>query len=318
MKKRVLELYQMLSRRHKPLSLEQITRELEISKRTALRYIKELRTQHQAPIESVRGLGYVCKRKSESLELSGQWFFTAELEILLLLHVFMSRMAPSTLESSLHPFIETIKNRLRKSKPNRTFPVERVRILMSHKRTLPDGVLQSVVSALSDTKRIRIQYNSRSSRTPSQRTLSIQRLVYYRDHWYIDAWDHSRNDLRTFSLDRIKELERTSESAIQLEDEKLDLTFRVGYGIFAGSVKGKAKLRFSKEIAPWVATERWHTLQESSFDKGGSYLLEVPYSNTPELVGEILRYGPDVEVLGPPELRTEVQKRLTQAASLYT
>jgi predicted DNA-binding transcriptional regulator YafY len=45
--------------------------------------------------------------------------------------------------------------------------------------------------------------------------------------------------------------------------------------------------------------------------------LEVPYSNDRELVGDLLRYGADVEVLEPPELRAHVAQALRAAAAPY-
>jgi predicted DNA-binding transcriptional regulator YafY len=49
----------------------------------------------------------------------------------------------------------------------------------------------------------------------------------------------------------------------------------------------------------------------------GSYILEVPYSNDQELVMDLLRYGSDVEILEPPELRQRMREALRIAAKLY-
>jgi predicted DNA-binding transcriptional regulator YafY len=49
----------------------------------------------------------------------------------------------------------------------------------------------------------------------------------------------------------------------------------------------------------------------------GSYVLELPYSREPELVMDVLRHGPGVEVLAPPSLRARVAEELSAAASQY-
>ena len=49
----------------------------------------------------------------------------------------------------------------------------------------------------------------------------------------------------------------------------------------------------------------------------GSYLLRFPYAQEPELVMDILRYGPDVRVLAPDSLREAVAMKLRAAAALY-
>ncbi len=65
-----------------------------------------------------------------------------------------------------------------------------------------------------------------------------------------------------------------------------------------------------------MADERWHPEQKGRYD-GNHYLLEIPYSDDRELVLDILKYGPDVEVIAPASLRREVAERLRLAAQRY-
>jgi predicted DNA-binding transcriptional regulator YafY len=58
-------------------------------------------------------------------------------------------------------------------------------------------------------------------------------------------------------------------------------------------------------------------MQESSFDADGSYLLSFPYADDRELIGDIMRYGADVQVLAPAALRSKVQKGFLEAAAKY-
>ncbi len=76
-------------------------------------------------------------------------------------------------------------------------------------------------------------------------------------------------------------------------------------------------LRFDPRRARWVAKERWHRDQQGRFLDDGSYELRVPYSNALELIMDVLKYGPDVEVLEPLELREAVAGRLRAALDLY-
>ena len=78
-----------------------------------------------------------------------------------------------------------------------------------------------------------------------------------------------------------------------------------------------ATLRFTPERARWIAAEQWHPDQQGSWLDDGSYQLRLPYSDSRELVLDILRYGPDVEVIGPKELREEVKKKLLAALENY-
>jgi predicted DNA-binding transcriptional regulator YafY len=100
-------------------------------------------------------------------------------------------------------------------------------------------------------------------------------------------------------------------------EQTLNEVLASGYGIFSGKADKQARLRFTPEQARWVASERWHPEQVSCFDNDGSYLIEIPYSNDGELIMDILRYGADVEVEAPAELRRKVKRRLEEAAARY-
>ncbi len=77
------------------------------------------------------------------------------------------------------------------------------------------------------------------------------------------------------------------------------------------------RLLFTPERSPQVAREQWHPLQESQVHPDGSYELSIPYSDDPQLLDDILSFGPDVEVLAPQDLRQKVQRRLLAAAGRY-
>jgi len=81
--------------------------------------------------------------------------------------------------------------------------------------------------------------------------------------------------------------------------------------------KAWAMLKFSPERARWVAGEVWHPLQESKTEADGSYVLSFPYSDDRELLGDIIRFGADVEVLVPPDLRSRIKRALHAAAGRY-
>lgn len=86
-----------------------------------------------------------------------------------------------------------------------------------------------------------------------------------------------------------------------------------GYGIFAGKQVEWASLRFSPERARWVAAETWHPQQRGHWDDRGRWVLELPYADPRELVMDILRHVPEVEVLEPEGLREVVAQKLRQA-----
>jgi predicted DNA-binding transcriptional regulator YafY len=70
-------------------------------------------------------------------------------------------------------------------------------------------------------------------------------------------------------------------------------------------------------VRAWVSGEVWHPKQEGRLQDDGTYLLRFPYAQEPELVMDILRYGPDVRVIAPESLRESVAAKLRAAAALY-
>ncbi|MCZ7601102.1 MAG: WYL domain-containing protein [Gammaproteobacteria bacterium] len=96
----------------------------------------------------------------------------------------------------------------------------------------------------------------RARPTPSPGVRSRpQRLTRYRDNWYLDAWCHHREALRSFSLDRISHPRANGDAARDIEESNLDRHFASAYGIFAGEANEVAVLRFTRERARWVAEE---------------------------------------------------------------
>lgn len=90
-----------------------------------------------------------------------------------------------------------------------------------------------------------------------------------------------------------------------------------GFGIFSGSAHEIAVLRFNRYRARWVSEESWHPQQRGRWLPDGGYELSLPYAREAELVMDILKYGPDCEVLKPPPLRAAVAERLRLTLSLY-
>jgi len=165
-------------------------------------------------------------------------------------------------------------------------------------------------------KRLSFSYRARSSAGNTHRQTDPQRLLHYRSNWYLLAVCRTADALRLFSLDRISEPRVEDAPSLQLPVEDIDGFSYSSFGIFGGGPKGIAHLRFTEHAAEWVADEIWHSDQIGEHRDDG-YHLRMPYSDERELAMEVLRYGPDVEVLEPPELRSEIVQRIRKMADMY-
>jgi proteasome accessory factor C len=176
----------------------------------------------------------------------------------------------------------------------------------------------SVLSATLRRKQLTFGYHSRGSDERTQRVVSPQRVVHYREAWYMDAWDEVKQDLRSFSVDRMSNAIEQSDSARAVPEKELDEHFAGAFGIFGGRPDKTAVLLFTAERARWVADEVWHPKKSARYLEDGSYELSVPYRDSRELVMEILRHGPHVTVIAPESLRQEVAQQLTATLRRYT
>ena len=175
----------------------------------------------------------------------------------------------------------------------------------------------AVIPAESEARRLRVKHFNRASGAETERDLSPQSLVFYRDNWYLDAWCHLRNDLRSFAVDAFREAAMLDERAKEVPKAELEEYLSSGYGIFAGRKVEWATIRFTPLAARWVSAQRWHSKQRSRTEADGSYVLELPYANDQELLMDVLKFGPEAEVLAPPALRERAAMQLREAARKY-
>ena len=195
-------------------------------------------------------------------------------------------------------------------------PIERkLRLIHFAPQKVEPKHFQTIAGGLLQGKRLRLQYWNRERSEQTSRAISPQQLVHYRENWVLDAWCHLRNELRIFALEAVQSVHVLDEAAIEVSPEDMQAHFRSGYGIFAGQALHRARVKFTAKRAQWVDKETWHHDQTSTYLADGSYVLEVPYSNDQELVMDLMRHSPEVEVLDPPELRQRLHAALCAAAS---
>lgn len=307
----------LLSRRC--VHFSEMQQRLEISRATLYRDLRDLRDRMQLPIVSDRAMGtYAIDRGTQRHELPGLWFSSTEIHALLsTLQLLDSIDGSGILAEQVAPLRQRLCNLLESRADAAGDIARRVRIVGSTQRTCDPRHFQVVATALMQRRRLQISYAARSDGLLSEREISPQRLVHYRDNWYLDAWCHLRGGLRSFAVDAMRVAKIVDVTACEIEADQLDAALNAGYGIFNGPASYQAELMFSAERARWVASERWHPQQHGEFLPDGRYLLRVPYSQDPELIMDILKYGPDCEVVGPEGLRQKVEQLLLAAARRY-
>ena len=296
-------------------------RELEVSRATFKRDIEYMRDRLNAPIEWDRGDGgyrYTSGVTGQQQSLPGLWFNASEAYALLMMQALLSEMQPGL----LGPHIAPLKARLRAVIESGKHPAgdveSRVKLLSVAARPVTDKNFEVVAAALLGRQRLQILYYSRVRNESSIREVSPQLLIHHRGNWYLGAWCHQQEAMRSFAMDAIEQASVLSKSSKAMPKKALDGFVGQGYGIFSGSDVQWAKLRFTEERARWVSRELWHPLQRLTAQEDGRLVMELPFTDLRELSMDILRQGRHVEVLGPPELRAQVAQELRKTLGQYS
>ena len=307
-----------LIRKHGSTSMAFLMRELEVSQASVKRDFDFLRDRLGCPLDWDRSRRAWVIRDDLAdggrFELPGIWFDSSEVFALLAMLHLVEGVQPGLLEEHVGP----LKTRLRSLLAEGTRsvdPIERkLKLIHFAPRKVETKHFQLIAGALLGGKRLHLRYLNRDRKQHTERTISPQQLVHYRENWVLDAWCHTRDALRTFALEAMQDVRVLDEQALEVSPQEMQEHFRSGYGIFASKAKHRARLKFTPERAQWVGKETWHHDQTSTHLDDGSYVLEVPYSNDQELVMDLLRHSPEVEVLEPPELRLRLHTALCAAA----
>lgn len=301
-------------------SMSFLKEELEVSEATLKRDFAFLQDRLGCPLEWDRTKrGWVIRDELAAggrFELPGVWFDSSEVVALLTMLHLVEGVQPGLLEDHVAPLKLRLRSMLAEGTMS-TRPIEnKIRLIHFAPRKVEPKHFQQVASGLLEGKRLHLEYWNRDRKESTKRIISPQQLVHYRENWFLDAWCHSRNALRSFSLDAIQSVRVLNESSIEISSKEMEDHFRSGYGIFAGPATKRAQLKFTPERAQWISKETWHHNQTNAYAEDGSYLLEVPYSNDQELIMDLLRHSPEVEVVAPPELRQKLHAMLCAASEI--
>ena len=296
-------------------------RELEVSLATLKRDLEYMKSRHNAPIEWDRDAGgyrFVQPQPAApKYELPGLWFNPREAQALLTMEHLLHNLDPGLLGAHVEPLKARLTALLSAGEHKAEEVRKRIRVIPLGARRHEPKHFQVVASALLARERLHLKYWNRSNDETTERDVSPQRLVHYRNNWYLDAWCHLRNDIRCFSVDAMRAVAVVPGKVKEVAEPELNAVLASGYGIFSGKKVQWATLRFTPERGRYVSLETWHSKQRGRWEKDGSYVIEVPFSSAKELLQDILKFGPDVEVVGPPALRAETARRAEETARKY-
>jgi proteasome accessory factor B len=139
--------------------------------------------------------------------------------------------------------------------------------------------------------------------------------VYADGGLYLLAFVPEYDQLRTFALERIKDLtllEATFEQRVDVDARPFEQSLGVNMG-----APVHVELEFAPSAAAYVRERLWHPSQTVADQADGSARVSLNVCMDWALSSWILGFGPFVRVLAPEPLRTEIREALQKARALY-
>ncbi|HAR96657.1 MAG TPA: WYL domain-containing protein [Deltaproteobacteria bacterium] len=290
----------------------------EISRKQAQRDIEFMEERLGAPLSySAEHRGY---HYSESgYQLPPVWL-TEEEVLALCVAVRLAAAVPDKgLKAFLHNFLEkfiTLRSTLHSAVIKGMDEKISVKNMGYYK--VEEAVFHQVVAALFQENAVRITYRTPYTMEVTERLVQPLHLVCYMGNWHLIAFCTLRGELRDFALSRITRIERAEEQIAMPEGfPSIKKYIRQSFGVMAGESTRNVVLRFGSSVAPRIAEQVWHEAQQMANNEDGSLHLTFPVSGFEEVAREVLKYGAEVEVLAPEELREIVQAEIQKMAQIY-
>jgi proteasome accessory factor BC len=172
-------------------------------------------------------------------------------------------------------------------------------------------IVRTVNEAIADRRVLELTYYKENEDQFTKRSVEPYRLENGREGWYVECYDLTKEGIRHFKLDRIKEA-KPSKRTFEARPEVEELAGVEGW-MTHGEVPTAhvARVWVSPERARWLREER--TVVEELAD--GAVVIELPYAGTSWLVREILRGAGDLVVLEPADAREAIAKEVEGSPS---
>lgn len=181
-------------------------------------------------------------------------------------------------------------------------------------------VFELLATAWANNRRVKIRYPW----TGAGITRVYERLVdpYFLEpspighSCYLIGYCHYNRAIRTFKLERIRDVELTEETYEVPADFDPVAYLKSSWGIVADE-EMEVRLRFSAAVAGRVEECVWHPSQWTRRLEDGRLEFVVTVAGTMEITPWILSWGAEVDVVAPAELRARAAEVARRQAALY-
>lgn len=176
-----------------------------------------------------------------------------------------------------------------------------------------------LLQAVREKRIVQFHYHKFWEDKVDRRTVHPLGLKESKGSWYLIGVDQKDSNLKTFGLDRMREIEVSKNSFKQEYSFQLDGLFQDSFGIMMpnNGLPQTVRLKFSYERGQYVKAYPLHHSQKLVTETETNVTIEVHVYITYDFVRELLSYGNEVVVESPVILINEVKRNLEKALSGY-
>jgi len=312
------QLIQRLARSRAGAGLDELADELGCVRRTVYRDLDAL-MYAGFPVTSEKRDGKAYYRFLETFQM-GQVPFTADE----LLALAFSEDLLKTLEGTVfHDSIQAALAKIRAGLgPELSTYLERLgdafRVLPGPHKRYADfrEVIRTLNEGVLDGRVLEMRYRTGRTGEETSRRVDPYKVWYHGGALYVIGHDHRSDEIRTFAVDRILALERTSEAFEVDPGFDFDRYTASSFGVVAEPAVA-VRIQFGPEWAAYVREREWHASQSTHTLSDGGLELAMEVGGVDELASWVLSFGEGAEVIEPASLRQEVRARLERAVARY-
>jgi proteasome accessory factor B len=171
-------------------------------------------------------------------------------------------------------------------------------------------LFENISKAVIDSREVEFEYKKAKSPAYEPRRVRPYHLGCVSDLWYLFGFDLAREQIRTFVLQRMRNVRQTGIRFHKPADFSIGKHLSESFGVFSGHGNFSVRVRFDALAGRLVSERQWHASQKVKMLPGGGAEIRMELGSLEEVERWILSWGKRAEVLGPPELVERIRATL--------
>lgn len=297
-----------------------LSKKLEVSVSTIQRDMDFLRDRYDAPLEydQVKH-GYYYT--DDSFFIKSVLLTEGELFAISVIQPLLEQYKNTPLEKSLENVFKKITEILPKEISVAAGMLgQEVSYVSDHLAVIDEKVFTTIFSCIKEKRTLRFEYKSVTKSEYTEREADPLHVIAHQGDWYMLAFCHNHNEIRTFSLARIKSIKKTKAAFTVPKGFDPKNHFDTTFGVWNSNSTEPpytVELLFEPRMENYLSERRIHSSQTIARQSDGRLLVRFQSRQLKRVRNWVLSFGNAVRVLNPPELLEAVKKSIGEMGKVY-